>query len=135
MEPVSRARLSERLELAASLAWLGMDYAWMEEQPTSALTLAVLTCAGSLAAALSEEARFTPRAVAGAMAAWALMNSLWMADDLGVYAGLWLARLCFYVGLGLLVAAVLRDRSASELVRELSRRFRRLRMRRRGGQP
>jgi hypothetical protein len=129
MELSSRARLSERLELAASVAWLGMDYAWMEGHAASALALAALTCTGSLAAALAEEARFTPRAVAGAMAAWALMNSLWMADDLGVYAGLWLARVCFYVGLGLLLAVALRGRSASALVRELSRRFRRLRMR------
>jgi hypothetical protein len=129
MEPSSRARLSERLELAASVAWLGMDYAWMEEHAALALVLSALTCTGSLAAALAEEPRFTPRAVVGAMAAWALMNSLWMADDLGVYAGLWLARVCFYAGLGLLLAVLLRDRSASALVRELSRRFRRLRMR------
>jgi hypothetical protein len=127
----TREKVAERLELAASLAWLFMDLAWMEGSPTGAVACALPTVLCSFAAIPFVPREFTARAITAAMAAWAVMNALWMLTDLEVYDGLVAARVCFAAGLGLLLAALWRTRSTRALFAELTRTFRRLRAGRR----
>jgi hypothetical protein len=129
MSENSRDRIAERLELFASLAWLFMDFCWMEQRATPALVFAVPTAACSLAAILFVRADFTARAVTGATAAWAIMNALWMLSDLGIYEARLIARGCFGFGLVLLIAA-LAVSGPRPVVAELTRAFRRMRARR-----
>jgi hypothetical protein len=126
----SRERVAERLELVASVAWLFMDFAWMEQSTAFALACAVPTTVCSLAAVAFVKRNFPARAVTMAMAMWAVMNSLWMMRDLHVYEGLWAARVCFAVGLLLLLAALIVARSARRLLAEMVGTFRRLRAKR-----
>jgi hypothetical protein len=126
----SRERVAERLELAASVAWFFMDFAWMEQSTAFALGCAVPTTVCSLAAVAFVKREFPARAVTMAMAMWAIMNSLWMMSDLHVYAGLWAARICFAMGLALLLAALIVTRSGRRLLAEMIGTFRRLRARR-----
>lgn len=124
----ARERIAERLELIASLAWLFMDFAWMEESTTAALVCALPTTVCSLAAIAFVRADFTARAVTTAMAAWAVMNALWMLAELEIYDGRFAARICFAIGLGALLAALWRSGSLGPVLNELSRTFRRLRI-------
>lgn len=123
-----REQLFDLCELVASAAWLGMDFAWMESVVTPALVLAGLTCLASVAAVWVAEPRFAVRAVAASMACWAFMNSFWMLSDLAFYSSRWPGRVCFGLGLALLAAVPVFDRGTSTLLRELARRFRRLRL-------
>lgn len=121
--------LGERIELAASIAWLFMDFAWMHDSSGLAVAFAIPTSLGSLLAIPLAKGGFVPRAVAGAMAAWAFMNSCWMLTDLQIYPSLWLARISFAVGIGLLAAAVAVSGPGTTFG-EVARLFRRLRARR-----
>lgn len=127
----TRERVADRLELVASVAWLFMDFAWMEHNAGMAVACALPTTACSLAAVAFVKRDFPARAVTMAMAMWAIMNSLWMMSDLRVYEGLVAARVCFAIGLGLLLAAVVVARSARRVLDEVTRTFRRLRAKRR----
>lgn len=131
MNHETRERVADRLELAASISWLFMDLAWMEQSTALALACALPTTVCSLAAVPFVRSDFTARAVSAAMAAWAVMNSLWMMTDLGVYQALMPARACFAVGLGLLLAALVVSGSARAVLSEVTRTFRRMRAGRR----
>jgi hypothetical protein len=132
MPQAATEKVADRLELAASVAWLFMDLAWMEQSTALALACALPTTLCSLAAVAFVRRDFTARAVTAAMAAWAVMNSLWMMKDLGVYDGLVAARVCFAIGLGLLLAALMVSGSARAVLSEVTRTFRRMRAGRRG---
>jgi hypothetical protein len=125
--PETKERIADRLELAASVAWLLMDFAWMERLTTFAVACALPATLGSIAAVPFVRPHFPARAVTAAMAAWAVMNALWMMSDLDVYAGLFGARLCFALGIALVLAALLVSRSMRVVLDEATRAFRRLR--------
>jgi hypothetical protein len=128
MNENTRDRIAERLELFASLAWLFMDFCWMEQSSYAAVLFAVPTTVCSLAAVVFVRADFTARAVTGATAAWAVMNALWMLSDLGIYEARLIARGCFGFGLVLLIAA-LTVSGPRPVLAELTRAFRRMRAR------
>ena len=130
MEQETRAKIADRLELVASLAWLFMDFSWMEQSAIASVLFAVPTTVCSLAAIAFVRVDFTTRAVAGATAAWAVMNALWMLSDLRLYEARALGRACFAVGLTLLVLALWRS-GTRPVLDELTRTLRRLRARRR----
>lgn len=127
MEHSARERTFDRLELAASVAWLGMDFAWMEHWTYAALCLAVPTSLCSAAGVLTAEPSFAARAIAGAMASWAVMNCFWMMSDLDVYNGIWIARTSFALGVLLLLLALIVSGSSSAVMLEVARKFRRMR--------
>jgi hypothetical protein len=130
MDQETRERIADRLELMASLAWLFMDFSWMEQSAIASVLFAVPTTVCALAAVAFVRADFTARAVAGATAAWAVMNAIWMLSDLRIYEGRALGRACFVLGLTLLVLALWRS-GTRPVLDELTRTFRRLRARRR----
>jgi hypothetical protein len=128
MNKSRREQMLARVELTASVSWLCMDAAWMEDNRFWAVALTLPTMLCSLAAIILTAADFVARSVTAAMAAWAVMNSFWLLADLAVYPGLWVARSGFLLGALLLVAAWLRSGSAAALLRELLAVFRRLRL-------
>ncbi|MFT3928493.1 MAG: hypothetical protein QM778_38545 [Myxococcales bacterium] len=115
------------MELAASVAWFGMDYCWFEGVTWLAICLAVPTALCSLAVVVLTTPTHASRLVSGAMAAWAVMNTLWMLGDQDVFHAPTLVRVCFFLGLGLLGTASLRGGRLGVLVRELVAGFGRLR--------
>jgi hypothetical protein len=137
---LTRQRWCEWTELAGSVSWFAMDYAWFEGATRSAVWLAVPTAVCALAVVgLTTPAHLgsgnggqpsaAARQVAGSMAAWAVMNSLWMLHDLDVFHAPWLIRICFLLGAGLLAAASVRHGRLASLARELVANFGRLRAR------
>jgi len=134
MPEQTRERILERLELSASISWLFMDFAWMEESVTVAVTCAVPASLCSIFAIGFVRRDATARAVVAAMAAWAVMNSFWMMSDLKVYDGLWVARSCFGLSLVLLAFALIVSGSLRAVLHELASAFRRLRSRTSSGQ-
>ena len=127
MNESRREQMLARVELTASVSWLCMDAAWMEENTTWAVAFTLPTMLCSLAAIILARPDFVARAVTGAMAAWAVMNSFWLFNDLDVYPGLWVARGCLGLGALLLMAAGTASGGVTELKRELVAVFRRLR--------
>lgn len=125
----TRERILERLELSASISWLFMDFAWMEESVTAAVTCAVPASLCSVLAVGFVRRDAAARAVVAAMAAWAVMNSFWMMSDLKVYEGLWVARSCFGLSMVLLGFALTVSGSLRAVLHELASTFRRLRSR------
>jgi hypothetical protein len=128
MNESRREQMLARVELTASVSWLCMDAAWMEDVTAWAVAFTLPTMLCSLAAIVLTRPDFVARSVISAMAAWAVMNSFWLFADLDVYSGLWVARSGFAVGVVLLVAAGLRSGSATALMREVLTILRRLRM-------
>jgi hypothetical protein len=127
MNEGQREHMLARVELAASVSWLFMDFAWMEERTLWATLFSLPTMLCALAAIVLARPDFAARAVTAAMASWAVMNSFWMFADLSVYRGLWVARSCFFLGGALLGCAWLASGSATGVMRELLSAFRRLR--------
>jgi hypothetical protein len=125
---MDRTRGLVMVETAGSVAWFAMDASWMMSSRAFAVALAVPTLLLNLLVF-----RFLTRAwaswlVAGAMAAWACMNVLWMASDLKLVAwGLDAGKAFLLLGVLMLVAAVCADRS--EALSLVAARFRRLRLR------
>jgi hypothetical protein len=122
-----RERALSRLELAASVCWLAMDFGWMDGLDVLALAASVPTVACSFVAVRFASPSLVGRAVVAAMAFWASMNTCWMLNDLQLLPSLWPARACFAVGAGLLLVAGVSSGSAAALLAELRRNFRRLR--------
>lgn len=128
MQQSIRERWCVWIELAASISWFAMDYAWFEESGRTAVVLALPTAVGALLVVPLTTPSATARLVAGSMASWAVMNSFWMMHDLGVLHLPWLIRACFVLGaLQLLLASALGGRLAG-LARELIAGFGRLRV-------
>lgn len=125
----ARARRLVVLETLGSVSWFVMDGCWMLGLGGLARAMAVPTVATQLIAF-----RYTSRspvelAVTGSVNCWVAMNVFWMFADLDDRPGLYpAAHIAFGAGLGLLLLAAVRARSAGELLKTALRRFRRLRM-------
>lgn len=131
MDEETRQHFGEHLELLASVAWLLMDFAWMEGSVAFSLVFAASACGGSIAAIGFVRPDVGTRAITGAMAAWALMNAMWMLSDFGLYDGTLLARAAFVVSVLLLGAAYVASGSLRAVLTAASHRFRRFRARNR----
>lgn len=125
---MNRKRALVLVETAGSVAWFAMDASWMLNIPTLAVALAIPTLALNLLVFRYLTRTWASWLVAGAMAAWACMNILWMAHDLKLTAwGLEAGKAFLVLGVLMLVAAVCVGRT--EALALVATRFRRLRLR------
>jgi hypothetical protein len=124
-----RARRLVLLETVGSLCWFLMDGCWMLGLGGFARAFAVPTVVTQLVAFRYTDRSLVELAITGSVNCWVAMNVLWMFGDLEDRPGLFAAaRVAFGAGLGLLVVAALRARSAAAVVRRALGRFRRLRV-------
>ncbi len=123
MTPEAREQISDRIQLGASVAWLLMDYAWLEQWPMIAMSCAVPAVLGSVVAVAFVEAHAATRAVTVAMAAWSVMNASWMLSDLGIIDVMVVARVAFAIGAGALVFAFAKGRLGAGAVGTRSARI------------
>lgn len=127
MTPEAREMMSDRIQLGASVAWLLMDYAWLEHWSVAAVSLAVPAVLGSVVAIGFVARDAVTRAVTVAMAAWSVMNASWMVSDLAIVEAMFIARGAFAVGVLSLVLAFAKSGSLPELLAHAARTFRRMR--------
>jgi hypothetical protein len=131
---VDRARRLVVLETIGSLFWFLMDGCWMLGAGFLARALALPTLAAQLVAFRYTHRSLVELAITGSVNCWVLMNVFWMFGDLDDRPGLFTAaRVAFAAGLGLLVVAGVRTRSAAELGKRALGRFRRMRLPARDG--
>lgn len=127
MTPDAREQISDRIQLGASVAWLLMDYAWLEQWPMVSVSFSVPAVLGSIVAIAFVQAQAATRAVTLAMAAWSVMNASWMISDLGLADVMLVARTAFVVGVLALIFAFTKGGSLQNLFTHAARAFRRLR--------
>jgi hypothetical protein len=117
------------LETVGSLFWFLMDGCWMLGLGGLARALAVPTVATQLVAFRYTHRSLVELAITGSVNCWVAMNVFWMFGDLDDRPDLFAAaRFAFAAGVGLLVLAAVRARSAGALLKQALGRFRRLRM-------
>jgi hypothetical protein len=117
------------LETAGSLFWFLMDGCWMLGLGGLARALAVPTVAAQIFAFRYTHGSVVELAITGSVNCWVAMNVLWMFGDLDDRPDLFVAaRFAFAAGVGLLVLAAVRARSAGAVLRRALSRFRRLRV-------
>jgi hypothetical protein len=116
------------VETVGSITWFAMDACWMLNAAVIALLLAAPTVVLNLLVL-----RFSPRKVAtllvaGAMAAWACMNVLWMTGDMKLFDHGLIAGKAFLL-LGALMIGLALIINRADALRDVLGRFRRLRLR------
>jgi hypothetical protein len=116
------------VETIGSIAWFAMDACWLLGARTPALVLAAPTLVLALLTFRYVSSRWPARLVTAAMAAWVMMNVLWMANDLGVVPwGEAAAKGCLALGAALVMLAFTLGRG--ETLGALAGRLRRMRLR------
>lgn len=116
------------VETLGSIAWFGMDGAWLLGLRTWALLLAAPTVLLSLLVFRYAASSWPTRLVTAAMTSWACMNILWMASDFRLVSwGAPAARGLLVFGATLVAVAIAARRP--EALHALGERFRRLRVR------
>lgn len=120
---VSPSKTGEYLHWIGSIAWLFMDFSWMAQVNWLALTLVLPTVGCSIAAVFCEK-RIELCLTAASVACWAIMNSLWMANDLKVLDDPLSPYLAFIVSL-LLMGSAFACVDGKKMVRGILNTFRR----------